>query len=124
MNSVEILVPLGFFGMIVALVYIQARKRVQLTLIQHKADAAMLKSDKDANGALKFGLIMVGIAVGILLGNFLTGVHGMQEEVAYFSMMLIFGGISLLVYYFFMKQEAKKKNEGKKDSEQIYKDQE
>ncbi|MBE0640377.1 MAG: hypothetical protein IH598_17835 [Bacteroidales bacterium] len=102
---VEILVPLGFFGMIVAIVYIQARKKVQLTLIQHKMDAAMLKTDKDANGALKFGLIMVGISVGILLGNILTSVYNMQDEVAYFSMVLIFGGISLLVYYFMMKKE-------------------
>jgi predicted MFS family arabinose efflux permease len=107
MNSVEILVPLGFFGMIVAIVYIQARKRVQLTLIQHKADAAILKTDKDANGALKFGLLMVGIAVGILLGNFLSN-YGIGDEVAYFSMVLIFGGISLLVYYFLMKNEANK----------------
>jgi len=107
MNSVEILAPLGFFGMIVAIVYIQARKRVHLTLIQHKADAAILKTDKDANGALKFGLLMVGIAVGILLGNFLSN-SGIGDEVAYFSMVLIFGGISLLVYYFLMKNEANK----------------
>ncbi|HPE33354.1 MAG TPA: hypothetical protein PLI65_01000 [Bacteroidales bacterium] len=105
----EVLVPLGVFGTIFGIFYIQARKRVHLTLIQHKVDASILKTDKDANSALKFGLLMVGVAVGILLGDLLSGVYGMQEEAAYFSMVLIFGGISLLVYYFLMKHEERKK---------------
>jgi hypothetical protein len=103
---VEILVPLGFFSMIVGIVYIQARKKVHLTLIQQRVDASTLKTDKDANGALKFGMLMVGVAVGILSGNYLS--HFMQTEAAFFSMVLIFGGISLLIYYFVIKQEAKK----------------
>lgn len=116
---VEILVPLGAFGMIVSIVYIQARKKVQLTLIQHKMDAAMLKTDKDANGALKFGLLMVGVSVGILLGNILTTAYNMQDEVAYFSMVLIFGGISLLVYYFLMKHDAKQEHTDKVSEDRV-----
>jgi predicted MFS family arabinose efflux permease len=111
---VEILVPLGFFGMIVGIVYIQARKKVHLTLIQQRVDAETLKTDKDANGALKFGMLMVGVALGILLGNYLS--HFMQTEAAFFSMVLIFGGISLLVYYFVIKQEAKKERMNKNEA--------
>ncbi len=103
---VEILVPLGFFSMVVAIFYIQARKKVHLTLIQHKVDAATLKTDKESNGALKFGMLMVGVAIGILSGSYLG--NYMHTETAYFSMALIFGGISLLIYYFIIKSESKK----------------
>lgn len=106
MTGVEILVPLGFFASIVLIVQIQARKRIHLTLIQHGKDASMLKTDKDANTTLKVGLLMIGISVGILLGNILTAGNYMSEEPAYFSMMLIFGGISLLIYYFLIKRNA------------------
>ncbi len=106
MGGVEILVPLGFFAAIVLIVQIQARKRIHMTLIQHGKDASMLKTDKDANNTLKVGLLMIGISVGILLGNILTAGNYMDEEPAYFSMMLIFGGTSLLVYYFLIKKNA------------------
>ena len=104
---VEILVPLGFFAMIVAIVYLVIRKRERLTLIQHGADASSLKMDKESNGPLKFGLLLIGIAVGILLGNVLSAATSMQDEVAYFSMTFICGGISLLIYYFINKKHIK-----------------
>lgn len=107
----EVLVPLGFFAMIVAIVYIVALRKIRLTLIQHGADASMLKMDKQSNSSLKFGLLLIGIAVGILLGNWIAESSSMQEEVAYFSMTFIFGGISLLIYYFIMKKQTKQQEE-------------
>jgi type III secretory pathway component EscS len=70
--------------------------------------------DKSSNSSLKFGLLMVGVALGILLGNVISEITSVQEEVAYFSMTLICGGISLLIYYGMMKKhdqdnELKKK---------------
>ena len=108
---VEILVPLGSFAMIVAIVYLVVRKKERMTLIQHGADASSLKMDKESNGALKFGLLLIGVSVGILLGNIISETTYMQEEVAYFSMTLICGGISLLIYYFISKQQAKKEKD-------------
>lgn len=93
--------------MIVAIVYFVVRKRERLTLIQHGADASSLKMDKESNGSLKFGLLLIGIAVGILLGNLLSESTSMQEEVAYFAMTFICGGISLLIYYMITKKQAK-----------------
>ncbi len=107
---VEILVPLGMFAMIVAIVYLVVRKKERLTLIQHGADASSLKMDKESNGSLKFGLLLIGIAAGILLGNIISASSSMQEEVAYFSMTFICGGISLLIYYMITKKQTN--NEG------------
>jgi len=111
----DILVPLGAFAMIVSIVYIIARRKERLTLIQHGADASSLKMDKASNDSLKFGLLMIGIAVGILLGNVISETTSVQEEVAYFSMTLICGGISLLIYYFLMKKQNKEDDLLKKD---------
>ncbi|OQX74340.1 MAG: hypothetical protein B6D64_12905 [Bacteroidetes bacterium 4484_276] len=112
---VEILVPLGFFAMIVAIIYLVVRKKERLSLIQHGADASSLKMDKESNGSLKFGLLLVGIAVGILLGNIISASSSMQEEVAYFSMTFICGGISLLIYYWITKKQAKEEELRKRD---------
>jgi len=104
---VEILIPLGFFAMVVAIVYLLVRKKERLTLIQHGADASTLKLDKKSNDTLKFGLLLIGIAVGILFGNLLAETTAMMEEVAYFSMTFLCGGISLLIYYVVDKAQTK-----------------
>jgi len=111
----DVLVPLGAFTMVVAIVFILARRKERLTLIQHGADASMLKMDKASNSSLKFGLLMVGVAVGILLGNVISETTSIQEEVAYFSMTLICGGISLLIYYGMMKKHDKDNEQKQKD---------
>ncbi len=115
----EILVPLGFFAMIVAIVYIMAQRKIRMTLIQHGADASTLKMDKYSNNSLKFGLLLIGVAVGILMGDWLASGSGMEEEVAYFSMTFIFGGISLLIYYFINRQQTKKERENQLPNDNI-----
>jgi len=111
----DVLVLLGAFTMVVAIVFILARRKERLTLIQHGADASMLKMDKASNSSLKFGLLMVGVAVGILLGNVISETTSIQEEVAYFSMTLICGGISLLIYYGMMRKHDNDQSLPKKD---------
>jgi len=114
-QAVAILVPLGFFAMIFGIIYILARRKERLTLIQHGADAKTLKMDKQSNDSLKFGLLLIGVAVGILLGNLLSQTSDIQEEVAYFSMTFLCGGISLLIYYFLNKHQNKQNELPKQD---------
>jgi len=114
-QAVEILVPLGFFAMVFGIVYILARRKERLTLIQHGADAKTLKLDKQSNDSLKFGLLLIGVAVGILLGNLMVESSNLQEEVAYFSMTFLCGGISLLIYYFLNKYQNKQNEQTKQE---------
>lgn len=102
----EVLVPVGFFAMVVAIVYIQADRKIKLNLIQNGADARTLKMSKTTDGSLRFGLLLIGVAVGILMGHLLVNNTNMMQEVAYFSMTFLFGGIALLISALLPKQRT------------------
>jgi predicted MFS family arabinose efflux permease len=105
---VEILVPLAFFALVFGswYIYITTRNKERLALIEKGADPKLFKT-KDAGSAfrtLKLGLFLIGIAIGIIGGYFLTE-GGMEEAPAYFSMIFMFGGIALTSSYFLQKKQ-------------------
>lgn len=55
--------------------------------------------------ALKFGLLGVGIAIGSLVGNLLYENHLLEEEIAYTSMVFLFGGIGLISSYLILRKK-------------------
>ena len=107
----DIIVPSAFFATVFGIVYVvvSASNKQKLALIEKGLDASILH-DKSKNashgryGALQFGLLLIGFALGLLLGNLLESYTEIQEEVAYFSMIFLFGGIALLLYYSLMKK--------------------
>lgn len=113
----EMLIPLfamaTFFGTVfgVSYLYITARNRERLALIEKGADASIFKIDEKTNkyGALKWGLVLVGLGLGIWSGSILGNtVSIVEEEAAIFSMLLLFGGIGLLAYYLITVRLEKK----------------
>jgi hypothetical protein len=105
MSSVEIVVPVAFFGMIfgiVVLVTYYRNKRMERTaLIASGRDASIFKEEENKTklSSLKYGIFLVGLAIGFIVGDVLAAGIAMSEEVAYISMILLFGGIALLVFY-------------------------
>ena len=63
---------------------------------------------RDSSGALRASLLLIGAGVGLLMGYFLDRAFYM-EEVAYFSMLFIFGGLGLGASY--LIEEKKMKDE-------------
>jgi hypothetical protein len=53
-------------------------------------------------------MLFVGVAIGILLGNILEYTTPLDEEVAYFSMIFLFGGAGLIINYFLEKKNEEK----------------
>lgn len=109
--QVEILVPLAFFALVFGswYIFITARNKERLALIEKGASPELFKSKADSNSnfrTLKAGLFLVGIALGILGGYFLAE-GGMKEEPAYFSMIFLFGGIALAVSFLIQKKAVK-----------------
>lgn len=93
------------FGSIVAIVYIIARKKERMTLIQKGLDINLLDNKKKNKLiSLKYGLLCISIGLAILLGKIFVAANILEEEVAYFSMIFLLGGISLLSFYFIEKK--------------------
>lgn len=58
---------------------------------------------------LKFGMLMVGIAFGLLSAYFVDKTWRMDEFVFYPAFMLLFGGLSLIGSFFLVKSLQKKR---------------
>lgn len=107
----DILVPIAFFALVFALMYVYwtTRNKERMALIEKGADPALFKT-KVTTGkhtTLKAGLFFVGIAVGILLGNILSMYTELEDVTAYFSMIILFGGFGLLAGYWFQNRIGK-----------------
>ena len=101
---VEILIPISFFATIFGIVWIavSAKNKERLALIEKGLDASIFKQDGQSHGrygALKIGLLALGIGIGLVIANILDVNGIMDDEVAYFAMIFIFGGLGLLYYY-------------------------
>jgi hypothetical protein len=96
-----VLIPLIVFSSIfgVFYVYLNTRNKERLSLIEKGADASLFATKKShrSNLTLKIGMLAVGIGVGILIGSLLESYTTLDEEVAFPSMIFLFGGLFLIV---------------------------
>jgi hypothetical protein len=105
----EFLVPISLFAMIFGIVYILVRKKERLSMIEKGVDASIFETGKKVSADLKWGMLFVGIGLGILLGKLFAEYTSLGEEAAMFSMICLFGGLSLMVYHF-VERSIEKKN--------------
>ncbi len=101
--DVEILVPLGFFAAIVWIVKIISDNRIRRKMLdQHVSDElaeAILrkgKSEPSALGALKWGLIVLGVGGALVLIELFS--IDADEPLAY-GMLFLAAGAGLIAYY-------------------------
>lgn len=116
--AVPILTTLIVFASVFGIVYvvITARNRERLALIEKGADASIFRKDKDPNSGkyttLMFGILLIGLALGVLAGALLEETAYLPVSVPYFVMIMLFGGMALLVYYSILnklKEKEKRK---------------
>ena len=69
-----------------------------MALIEKGADASLFATKKKnyMNLTLKFGMLAVGIGIGILMGSIISSYTMLDEGVAFPSMIFLFGGIFLV----------------------------
>jgi len=113
---VEILVPIALFASIFGIVWVavSARNKERLALIEKGLDSSIFKQLGQTHwryGALKFGLLAIGVGIGLVIANILDVNGIMDDEVAYFAMIFIFGGLGLLSYYKLMGKIKPEKDE-------------
>lgn len=105
------LVPIVFFiaVAVVLYVFIQARHRERMAMIEKGFDASLLQSDirnrTGKYGALKVGIVAIGVGLGFLIGSILEATTTIDNDVAYFSMITLFGGFGLIIYYLLVRHK-------------------
>ncbi len=101
MHLEEILIPISAFAMVfgVAYIFFTTRHKERLALIEKGADAKMFYANRKGNNALKFGMLAVGIGLGIVFGQLLMRAELMGDE-AIPAMMFLCGGSGLILFYF------------------------
>jgi hypothetical protein len=78
-----------------------------MSMIEKGADPALFQPKNIGRfTSMRIGMLLIGISAGILTGNILAETTTLIEEVAYFSMIFLFGGISLVTYYLFIGKRS------------------
>lgn len=112
MNNLDQLIPIVLFLAIFAslYVYLTTRNKERLALIEKGGDPSLFNKQKEATSGysnFKYGLFLIGVALGIMAGYFLEEA-GMDEGPAFFSMIFLFGGIGLVVSFLLQDKLLKK----------------
>ncbi len=104
-----IFVLLIIFGFIYGIVFLAVRKKERMTLLEKGADPKIFHVEPMKALSLKWGLVFIGVAIGILMGNILDTYGILDFEFSYLSMIFLFGGIALVISYFLEKKHFKNK---------------
>lgn len=101
-------VPIGFFLAIFAILYVYwtTRTKERLALVEKGLDAGIFKGECSKYALLKWGIFMIAIAIGVVTGFALSRV--INEVVAFFTMILLTGGLGLIVAYLVTNSLMKK----------------
>ena len=106
---VEILVPFIFFATVFGVLYtfLTTRNKERLAMIEKGADPKIFAQRRSRIG-IKLGLLAMGIAIGVLMGQMIRHLTSMDEEPATFSMIFLWAGAGLVLEHFLAKKEESK----------------
>jgi hypothetical protein len=108
MINLEVFIPITLFAAVfgIAYVFFQTRHRERLKMIDKGADPSIFQQPiLFRHSTLRLGMFLIGLALGILFGNILAETTSLKEQVAYFSMIFLFGGASLVLFHMIYKKQ-------------------
>jgi len=110
-----IVIPVSFFLMLFAILYVYytTRNKERMAIIEKGLDPGIFKVESkpvkiSGYVTFKWGLFMIGLAVGLFIGALLEQFSGLPEAPMYISMILLFGGIALVLAYLLRGRMEKK----------------
>ena len=115
MHGPEVLIPIvmfaGGFAMIFGIVYLRTREN--MAMIEKGMNPKRYANLPAPFRSLKFGLLLAGAGIGLLLAYFID--HNMsrphEEAPIYFSLLAIGGGLGLIGSYAMEKKEWERNRE-------------
>lgn len=110
----------SFFLLIYGIIKLKSQEKERKMLIQAGFDPTQKTSSNAQTSTLtllKWGIIFVGVGLGLFGAEFVENVFQMDEETAFFSMVLIFGGVSFIISHVIVSKRIKKQENQKENSE-------
>ena len=110
--ATEIIGTIGFFITMMVLIvsYFRTRHTERMALINSGRTAKIFdEKDGDSNGALKIGLFLLSIGLGLLIGLIVDNILD-SEPAGSFVSILVLGGFSLIIYHFYIEGKRKERN--------------
>lgn len=96
-------------GTLIMIVFLRKYSNIErMALIEKGESPYQNRPNSNTSIPLRFSLLLIGFGMGLLIGYFLDSLFRM-EEVAYFSMIFIFGGAGLGLAYIIEEKKAKAK---------------
>ena len=105
----DAIVSIGAFAAIFGIIYVyfMTRHRERMTMLERGIETSPFHSIKYSNYlTLKYGMLAVGVAIGMIMGSILTEYGGVSKSTSFLSMIFLFGGLSLIVNYLFNRKNA------------------
>jgi len=92
-------VPIGFFLAIFAILYVYwtTRTKERLALVEKGMNAGIFKGECSQLSLVKWGIFLIALGLGVVAGFALSRV--INEVVAFFTAILVCGGVGLIVAY-------------------------
>ena len=110
---VGMLIPIiGTIGLFTMIVFVRKYENDEKMAMIAKGITPPQKVSYQVNPShsLRWGFVLVGFGIGLLMGSLIESLTNIDEEVAHFSMIFIFGGLGLLASYFYQMNIDKKNN--------------
>jgi len=105
-----VMIPIvAMIGSFIMVVYLRKFENMErMSMIDKGLDPSFFRSRNYRNTSipLRASLLLIGAGVGLLFGYWLDSITFM-DEVAYFSMLFIFGGIGLGLSYLIEERKGK-----------------
>ncbi|REA57490.1 hypothetical protein DSL64_23460 [Dyadobacter luteus] len=109
----HIIITVTAIGSVFGVLYVlmMTRYRERMAMIERNVDASLFTSKGSISPTLKFGMLLVGVALGILMGNVLHDHYSLSRGTSFSSMTLLFGGISLIINFVIERRLDRKSEE-------------
>ena len=110
---IGMLIPIiGTIGLFTMIIFLRKYENDEKMAMIAKGITPPEKSSFQVNPShsLRWGFVLVGFGVGLLMGSLLESLTQIDGDTAHFSMIFIFGGLGLLASYFYQMNLDKKSN--------------
>ncbi|MGW8317227.1 MAG: DUF6249 domain-containing protein [Bacteroidales bacterium] len=108
----DVLIVLIIFASLFGIIFVavSARNRERMAMIENGTDLKTFqhRAKPSVYGILKWALLLVGLGLGLFIGNLFETYSELSEVAVYFASTLFFGGLGLLGAFVIQRAAEKK----------------